>query len=91
MSISVQRSRSDVTLGLTWRSLSYHDGPIFKKHFTAFVRPHFEYSQVIWAQYFKKHISTLENVQSHVAKPVNRYKLLNYTERLKRLGHLPLI
>ena len=35
-------------VGLSRRMFSYLDGPLYKKLFTTFVRPHLEYGQVIW-------------------------------------------
>lgn len=76
---------------LTWNvdkliriSFSNLDGPLFKKIFTALVRPHLEYGLVISSPYLKTYF-IVKNVQRHTAKLVDGYKSLKYTERLKRL------
>lgn len=73
--------KANFMVGLIWRSLSYVDGSFFKKRFTALLRPHLEYGQVvIWTLYLKTNISTFENVQCCATKLVDGKKFLNYTE-----------
>ena len=38
------------------RSYSYMDGNSFKKMYTAFVRPHSEYAQAVWAPHSQKYV-----------------------------------
>ena len=42
-------------VGLIRRSFSYLDGPLFKKLYTCFKRPHIEYAQSVWSSYLMKH------------------------------------
>ena len=73
-------------VNLTRRSLSYLDGPLFRKLFVALERPHLEYDKVILAPYLKNYINALENVQRRATKLADGYLILNSTERLKRLN-----
>ena len=68
------------------RTFSYLDGPLFKKLFTTFVRPHLEYGQVIWTPRLKKYITILENVQRRATKLVDGFYHMSYSERLKKLN-----
>ena len=45
-----------VIVDLIGRSMSYLDGPFFKKHFTEFVRVHLEYGQVMLGSDLQKKI-----------------------------------
>lgn len=87
-----------VIVDLIGRSMSYLDGPFFKKHFTEFVRAHLEYGQVMLGSDLQKksktktkakkkqiNINTLKNLQRCATKLVDGYKVLNNTTRLKRL------
>ena len=73
-------------VGLMRRSFSYLDPTSFKKLFCAFVRPHLEYAQSIWAPHLQKHINAIENVQIRATKLVDGLKNMEYQERLKRCG-----
>ena len=63
MQRKVKVKKANAIAGLIRRTFSYLDGPLFKKLFTTFVRPHLEYGQVIWTSHLKKYITILENVQ----------------------------
>lgn len=71
-------------VGLMRRSFSYLDPISFKKLFCAFVRPHLEYGQSVWAPHLQKHIDALENVQIRATKLVDGLKNFEYEERLRR-------
>ena len=73
-------------VGLMRRSFSYLDPKSFKKLFCAFVRPHLEYAQSVWAPHLQKHINAIENVQIRATKLVDGLKNLEYEERLKKCG-----
>ena len=60
--ISLKVKKTNIIAGLIRRAFSYLDGPLFKKSFITFVRPHLEYGQVIWAPHLKKYITILENM-----------------------------
>ena len=71
-------------VGLMRRSFSYLDPTSFKKLFCAFVRPHLEYGQSVWAPHLQKHINAIEKVQMRATKLVDGLKNLDYEERLRR-------
>ena len=62
------------------------DAEMFRKLFTAMVRPHLEYGQVIWSPIKKKDIISIENVQRRASKSIPELKNLSYPERLKKLN-----
>ena len=69
-------------VGLIHRSFTHLDCKSFTKMYTAFVRPHLEYAQSVWAPHSRKHINMLKNVQ----KLANGLGNMDYPERLKRLN-----
>ena len=71
-------------VGLMRRSFSYLDPMSFKKLFCAFVRPHLEYGQSVWAPHLQKNINAIEKVQIRATKLVDGLKNLEYEERLRR-------
>ena len=73
-------------VGLIQRSFRYFGGPLSRKLFTTFVRPHLVYGQGVWAPYLKKYVSILGNVQSRAAKLVDGFCCLSYSERLGKLN-----
>ena len=66
--ILVKVEKANTIIGLIRRTFSYLDGPLFKKLFTTFVRPHLEYGQVIWTPHMKKYVTILENVPHQATK-----------------------
>ena len=58
---------------------------MFKKLFTAMVRPHLEYAQQVWQPHLKKHITMIENVQRRATKQIAGFSELSYYERLRSL------
>ena len=77
---------SEESKRLICRIFSYLDGPLFKKLFTIFVRPHLEYGQVKWTPHLKKHITILENVQHRATKLMDCFPHMSYSERPKKLS-----
>ena len=75
---------ANAIVGLMRRSFSFLDPSSFKNLFCAFVRPHLEYGQSVWAPHLQKHIKSIENVQIRATKLVDGLKDLDYEERLKR-------
>ena len=64
--------------GLIRRTFSYLDGPLFKKLFTTFVRPHLEYGQVIWTLHLKKYITSgkCESLSNKIGGSFSSHELL---------------
>ena len=78
--------KANAIAGLIHRTFSYLDGPLFKKLFPTFVRPHLEYGQAIWTPHLKKYITILENVQRWATKLVDGVHHMIYSERLRKLN-----
>ena len=78
--------KANAITGLICRTFSYLDGPLLKKSFITFVRPHLEYGQVMCTLHLKKYITILENVQRWSTKLVNGFYHMSYSERLKKLN-----
>ena len=77
--------KANAMAGLIRRSFSFLNCHLFRKLYLAFVRPHLEYAQVVWAPHLKKHIEMLENVQVRATKMVDGLGSLSYPERLRKL------
>ena len=65
------------------KSFKYWDKSLFKKLYSAFIRPHLDYGASVWSPYQKKDIKKLERIQRRATKLVPEVKLLPYKERLK--------
>ena len=83
--ISKKVSKANSIAGLIRRSFAHLDGTLFKRLYTAFVRPHLEYAQAVWSPMSQKLVDMLENVQKRATKMVDGFSKLDYEERLKRL------
>jgi len=68
-------------LGLIKRSFVHRDVDVIKKLYTALVRPHLEYANVVWHPRYKKEIKQLERVQ-WATKLVCSLQSLPYESRL---------
>ena len=84
--IASKIKKANSIMGLIRRSFNYLDCEMFKKLYVAFVRPHLEYSQVVWAPNLKKYKTMIENVQRRATKLVDGLKTFEYHERLQILG-----
>ena len=67
---SVKVKKVNAIAGLIHRTFSHLDGPLFKKLYTTFVRPHFEYGQVIWTPNLKK----IFNYSGKCTKPSHKFR-----------------
>ena len=84
--ISSKVKIANAMMGLIRRSFSYLSCYLFRKLYLAFVRPHLEYAQVVWAPYSKKLVNMIENVQIRATKMVDGLGALDYPERLRKLN-----
>ena len=84
--VSTIVNKANSIVGLIRRSFSHLDGPLFKKLYTCFVRPHLEYAQSVWSPYLMKHKRSIENVQIRATKLINGFSNLTYKERLQKIG-----
>ena len=83
--ISNKVNKANSIAGLIRRSFAHLDGPLFKRLYTTFVRPHLEYAQATWSPSAQKFIDMLENVQKRATRMVDGPSALDYEERLRRL------
>ena len=77
---------ANAMMGVIRRSFSFLSCYLFRKLYIAFVRPHLEYAQAVWAPYSAKLIKMIENVQIRATKLVDGMGSLDYPERLRKLN-----
>ena len=77
--------KANQMVGLIRRSFSYLSPKTFKQLYSAFVRPHLEYAQVVWNPKLRKHVNMIERVQKRATKLIDGYKNLSYGDRLRKL------
>ena len=73
-----------VIVDLIGRSMSYLDGPFFKKHFTEFVRAHLEYGQVMLGSDLQKKNQKQKQKQKKQNKSISMH-LKTYSVALLNL------
>ena len=81
-------SKGNQVLGLIRRSFTYLDCQLMRLLFTSLVRPHLEYSNVIWHPFLQKDIQMLEKVQHRATRMVPGLAKQHYEDKLK-LMNLP--
>ena len=84
--IQTKVNKATKVMGLIRRSFMTLDVEMFRKLFTAMVRPHLEYGQAVWSPIKKKDIVSIENVQRRASKMIPRLKNLEYPDRLRKLN-----
>ena len=77
--------KANQILGLIRRSFTYLDCRLMKQLYTALVRPHIEYANVIWHPDNKKDLELIEGVQHRATKLVPGMSKLSYEERLQKM------
>ena len=83
--ISSKINKANAILALIKRTFDYIDIHSFIKLYTALVRPHVEFANVVWHPYLRKDIDSLERLQMRATKLVPHLRDLEYQERLKEL------
>ena len=83
--ISQAVAKSNQMLGLIKRSFVYKDIQAMKLLYTALVRPHLEYGNVVWHPTYKKDIDLVESVQRRATRMVPGLAKLSYEERLQAM------
>ena len=81
--ISSKIKKANSMVGLIKRSFAYLSPEMFRTLYTTFVRPHFEYAQVVWSPELCKHANIIEGVQRRATRIVSIYRNLPYEERLR--------
>ena len=84
--IECQVNKANRLVGLIRRSFTYLDKEMMRQLFTALVRPHIEFANIIWAPRFKKDIKLIEKVQKRATKCIPGMKDMKYEERLKTMN-----
>ena len=79
-------AKGNQVIGLIRRSFDFIDKDVFLKLYTALVRPHLEYGNVIWHPNLKRQSISLEKVQKRATKMVKECKNMTYSQRLKYLN-----
>lgn len=77
--------KANSIVGIIRRSFTSLQKDTFVKLFTAFVRPHLEYGQAIWAPHLRKYVKLIEDVQKRATQLVDGFRKMEYRERLERL------
>ena len=72
-------------LALIKGTFQYLDNYTFLRLYTALVRPHLIFANVVWYPYLRKDIESIERVQMRATKLVSSLKELPYEPRLKEL------
>ena len=79
-------SKANSLVGMIRRTFVYLDKDMFKKLFTAIVRPHLEYGATVWNPSKKTQIDKIERVQRRATKLIPGLNSLTYKERLLALN-----
>ena len=79
-------TKANQVLGMIRRTLTYIDISILKLLFTALVRPHLEYGNIIWNPRYKKYRVMIENVQRRATRLISNLAEHSYEDRLKIIG-----
>ena len=84
--ITAKVKKANQIMGLIRRVFSYLEKEMFVRLYTALVRSHLEYSQVVWAPWRRSLIRLIESVQERATSQVDGLAGMSYVERLKTLG-----
>ena len=79
-------AKANKMLGIIKRSFMSLNKDCFMKLYKAFVRPHLEYANVIWAPHLKRQSIYIENVQRRATRLLKPCNEMSYDERLKYLN-----
>ena len=77
--------KENLIMGVIRRTMEHLDCYNFKLSFTALVRPHLEYANLVWSPHLVKFIDTVENVQRRATKLIPDLGNLSYEDRLRKL------
>lgn len=79
-------AKANRIVGILRRTLTCIDRSMLKLFFTALVRPHLEYGNIIWNPMYKKYRAMIENVQRRATKLIAKLKDCSYEDRLKTVN-----
>ena len=80
------RNKAYRVLGYINRVVYYKSREVVLKLYSAFVRPHLEFSGVASSPHFRKDVELLERVQHRATRMVAGLSELEYEDRLRELG-----
>ena len=83
--ITKKVNRANSMLAFVKRKFEYLDNHSFLRLYTALVRTHLEFTNVVWHPYLRKDIESIKRVQMRATKLVSNVKDLPYETRLKEL------
>ena len=83
--IAKKVNKANSMLALIKGTFKYMDNHSFLRLYTALVRTHLEFANVVWHPYLRKDIDSLERVQMRSTKLVSNLKDLPYELKLKEL------
>ena len=83
--VECQVNKANRLVGLIRRSFTYMDKETMKHLFTAIVRPHLEFANVVWSPKCKKEEELIERVQARATKCVPGLQNVSYENRLKAM------
>lgn len=78
-------NKANQILGLIRRAFHFLDERSLVTLYKAMVRPHLEFSQVVWSPHLLKYVDMIEKVQRRATRFIPELRELSYEERLKRL------
>ena len=81
--VQCQVNKANRLVGLIRRSFSFLDKDVMRQLFTAIVRPHLEFANVVWSPRYKREEEMIEKVQERATKCIPGMKNLSYEDRLK--------
>ena len=84
--IALKVKKANQAVGMIRNTFTYLDKGIFLVLYKSFVRPHLEYSSVVWSPIYKKDILAIENVQRRATKMLPELRDMSYENRLRALG-----
>ena len=79
-------STANKMTGILKRNFKYMDDRIFLNLYKSLVRPHIEYSCVVWNPVTIRDQKAIEGVHRRATKSIPNLKDLNYEQRLRTLG-----
>ena len=82
---AIQVNKANKILGLIRRSFEFLNCESMKMLFTALVRPHLEFANVVWAPRLEKDKKLIESVLRRAAKTISGVKDLTYEELLQKM------
>ena len=75
-------ARANQMLSQIKRAITFRNGQVVKLLYVSLVRPHLEYTNVVWHPKYRYEIEQIKAVQRRVLKIIPELKNMTYQERL---------